>query len=166
MTSEAIKILCVKVGITLAELARRNGLSRQALVQKMQRGTYTPAQLDELAASVGCKYEGKFILPNGDEVLDNRFGNDEMRATNMQYLTDAAIERRIRYRLNRHNMRMHKIDGFNGPVYYFYTIGEDDSVPDDNEGRFFTLMQAAEYCEELEQKEAEWSEEQRARRGW
>ncbi len=68
--SEQIKILCIKLGISVSELARKSGSSPQAFSQKMKREGFTPAELKELAKAAGCKYEGSFILPDGDRVTD------------------------------------------------------------------------------------------------
>ncbi|MBQ4536223.1 MAG: helix-turn-helix transcriptional regulator [Lachnospiraceae bacterium] len=67
-TSEQIKILCIKLGISVAELARLNGSSPQAFSQKMKRESFTPAELKELAAVAGCSFECSFILPNGESI--------------------------------------------------------------------------------------------------
>lgn len=69
-TSEQIKILCVKLGISVSELARLYGSSPQAFSQKMKREGFTPAELKNIATSVNCKYESSFVLPNGDNVTD------------------------------------------------------------------------------------------------
>lgn len=69
-TSEQLKILCVKLDISVSELARRCGTSPQAFSQKMKREGFTPSELKEVAAAVGCKYESSFILPNGDRVTE------------------------------------------------------------------------------------------------
>lgn len=69
-TSEQIKILCVKLNISVSELARRCGASPQAFSQKMKREGFTPAELKAVAAAAGCEYESSFILPNGDKVTD------------------------------------------------------------------------------------------------
>lgn len=66
--SEQIKILCVKLNISVSELARKSGSSPQAFSQKMKREGFTPNELKELAAVAGCEYETSFILPNGDKV--------------------------------------------------------------------------------------------------
>lgn len=68
--SEQIKILCVKLNISMSELARLYGTSPQAFSQKMKRECFTPADLKKVAAAAGCKYEGSFILPDGDKVTD------------------------------------------------------------------------------------------------
>ena len=68
--SEQIKILCVKLNISVSELARLNGASPQSFTQKMKREGFTPAELKKIAEATGCKYEGSFILPDGDKVTD------------------------------------------------------------------------------------------------
>lgn len=67
-TSEQIKILCVKLGISVSELARKNGKSPQAFSQKMKREAFTPSELKLIAKSVGCDYESAFVLPDGEKV--------------------------------------------------------------------------------------------------
>lgn len=70
-TSEQLKILCVKLDISVSELARRCGKTPQAFSQKMKRDGFTPSELSEIAASVNCKYESSFILPSGEKVTDS-----------------------------------------------------------------------------------------------
>ena len=54
--SEQIKILCVKLGISVSELARLYGSSPQAFSQKMKRERFTPDELKKIAAAAGCKF--------------------------------------------------------------------------------------------------------------
>lgn len=68
--SEQIKILCVKLNISVSELARLYGTSPQAFSQKMKREGFTPAELKKVAEVAGCRYEASFILPDGDKVTD------------------------------------------------------------------------------------------------
>ena len=68
-TSEQIKILCVKLNISVSELARMCGSSPQAFTQKMKREKFTPAELKEIANKVNCQFETSFILPNGEKVI-------------------------------------------------------------------------------------------------
>lgn len=68
--SEQIKILCIKLNISVSELARRYGSSPQAFNQKMKREGFTPAELKKVAEATGCKYVSSFVLPNGDTVND------------------------------------------------------------------------------------------------
>ena len=69
-TSEQLKILCVKLGISVSELARRCGSSPQAFSQKMKRESFTPAELKDIAACAGCTYVSTFVLPSGEQVSD------------------------------------------------------------------------------------------------
>ncbi len=69
-TSEQIKILCIKLNISVSELARRYGASPQAFSQKLKREKFTPAELKSIAQSVGCRYETSFILPDGEKVTE------------------------------------------------------------------------------------------------
>lgn len=66
--AEQIKILCVKLNISSSELGRLLGKSPQAFSQKMKRGSFSVDELKEIAEVTGCKYEGSFILPNGETV--------------------------------------------------------------------------------------------------
>ena len=65
---EQIKILCVKVGISISELARRCGKSPQTFSQKMKRKTFTPDDLRKIADATGCTFETAFVLPNGERI--------------------------------------------------------------------------------------------------
>lgn len=66
--SEQIRVLCVRSNISMAELARRIGISPQSLSAKMKRESFTVADLDAIADAVGAKFERKFVLYNGQEV--------------------------------------------------------------------------------------------------
>ena len=52
--SEQVKILCVKLGISVSELARLYGSSPQAFNQKLKREGFTPAELKKVAEAAGC----------------------------------------------------------------------------------------------------------------
>ena len=67
--SEQLKILCVKLGISISELARMAGKSPQAFSQKMKRESFTVDELKQIANAAGCKYEGAFITPTGEKVI-------------------------------------------------------------------------------------------------
>lgn len=66
--SEQIKVLCVRSNISMAELARRIGLSPQSFSAKMKRESFTIAELDVIADAVGASFVRKFVLYNGDEI--------------------------------------------------------------------------------------------------
>lgn len=66
--SEQIRILCVRTNISMAELARRIGLSPQSFSARMKRESFTISELDVIADAVGATFSRKFILYNGEEV--------------------------------------------------------------------------------------------------
>ena len=63
---EQIKKLCVCNNISLSELARRLDKSPQAFSQKLNRGSFSLNDLDEIAMVLGCKIECRFVLMNGE----------------------------------------------------------------------------------------------------
>ena len=66
--AEQIKILCVRCGISEAELARRLGKSPQSLNAKMKRESFTVNDLNEIATVLGVTFIRRFVLDNGEEV--------------------------------------------------------------------------------------------------
>lgn len=66
--SEQIRVLCVRSNISMAELARRLGVSPQSLSAKMKRESFTISELDKIAEAVGASFVRKFVLYNGNEV--------------------------------------------------------------------------------------------------
>ena len=66
-TAELIKILCKQQNISIAELARRIGQSRQNLYKKMQRDTLTIDEIKQIADALGVKFEQSFTLPGGKQ---------------------------------------------------------------------------------------------------
>ena len=66
--SEQIKVLCVRCGVSEAELARRLGKSPQSFNSKMKRESFTIEDLDNIADALGVKFNREFILANGDKV--------------------------------------------------------------------------------------------------
>ena len=66
--TEQIKVLCVRSNISMAELARRIGVSPQSLSAKMKRESFTIADLEDIADAVGAEFIRKFALHSGEEV--------------------------------------------------------------------------------------------------
>ena len=66
--SEQIKVLCVRSNISLAELARRIGVSPQSFNGKMRRESFTIHDLDIIAEAVGVSFVRKFVTINGEEI--------------------------------------------------------------------------------------------------
>lgn len=64
-TSEVIKFLCQGQKMSLSELARRMGQTRQNLSKKLLRETLTVEEINQIAAILGGKFEQLFTLPNG-----------------------------------------------------------------------------------------------------
>jgi transcriptional regulator with XRE-family HTH domain len=66
--NEQIKILCIRNGISLAELSRKMGLTPQSLNGKMKRGKFSVYDLEEMAKALDCRFERYFVLPNGEKI--------------------------------------------------------------------------------------------------
>lgn len=66
--SEEIKVLCARIGISNAELARRLGLSPQSLSAKMKRESFTVSELEKIADATGTNFERHFVLFNGERI--------------------------------------------------------------------------------------------------
>lgn len=65
---EQLKMLCLKSGISLSEMARRLRKTPQAFCQKMKRGKFSIDELAEIALVSGCELKCVFIYPNGEQV--------------------------------------------------------------------------------------------------
>lgn len=70
-TSELVRKLYDEQNISLAELARRTGQSRQNLYQKLKRGKITGEELKTIAEVLGVKFEQSFVLSNGEQYIIN-----------------------------------------------------------------------------------------------
>lgn len=66
--TEEIKVLCVRCGVSEAELARRLGKSPQSFNSKMKRGTFSISDLELIAHVLGVTFNRCFVLENGEEV--------------------------------------------------------------------------------------------------
>ena len=62
-----IRLLCARLNISMAELARRLGSSPQNLNAKMKRESFTVAELDQIADVTSTVFSRNFILPNGEK---------------------------------------------------------------------------------------------------
>ena len=67
-TAEQIKVLCVRMSISLSELARRIGQSPQNFSSKLKRGTITEKDLINIADVCNITYVQSFILPSGEQI--------------------------------------------------------------------------------------------------
>lgn len=67
-TSEQIRVLCVRTGVSLSELARRLNQTPQNFNAKLKRNTITQDELNQIAKALEVKYEQYFVLNNGEIV--------------------------------------------------------------------------------------------------
>ncbi len=65
-TSEQIKVLCVRSGVSLSELARRINQTPQNFNAKLKRNTVTQNELNQIAEALNVTYEQYFVLANGE----------------------------------------------------------------------------------------------------
>lgn len=67
-TSDMIKQLCVKMNISISELARRIGQSPQNFNKKLKRGTVSLEEMMAIAETLDVSYEQAFVFPDGGEI--------------------------------------------------------------------------------------------------
>ena len=67
-TSEQIRVLCVRSGISLSELARRIDQTPQNFNAKLKRNTLTQEELQLIAQVLNARFEQYFLLENGEKV--------------------------------------------------------------------------------------------------
>ena len=65
--SVQIRLLCARLTISMAELARRLGCSPQNLSAKMKRESFTVAELERIADVTSTVFSRQFVLPNGEK---------------------------------------------------------------------------------------------------
>ena len=66
--SEQIRILCARLNISQAEMARRTGKSPQGFCAKMKIESFSVAELEEIADATGITFKHKFVFPDGEEL--------------------------------------------------------------------------------------------------
>ena len=67
-TADLVKKLCAEEGVSLAELARRIGQSRQNFYKKLRRDTRTVSELQQIAEAFHVTFDQSFILPDGEKM--------------------------------------------------------------------------------------------------
>lgn len=66
---EKIKILIDRRGITITELTKRIGTSRQNLTNKFSRNNFSEKELCQIAEALNCEFVGLFKLNDtGEEI--------------------------------------------------------------------------------------------------
>ncbi len=66
--AEQIRVLCARLNISQAELARRTGQSPQGFCAKMKRESFSVAELERIADAAGITFKHKFVFPDGEEL--------------------------------------------------------------------------------------------------
>ena len=66
-TAELIRTICKKQNISLSELSRRIGQTRQNLYKKLLRDTLTMDEVMQIADALDVKFEQSFTLPDGEK---------------------------------------------------------------------------------------------------
>ena len=67
-TSDLIRELCRKKGISISELARRLGQTPQNFTKKLQRETVNTDELIQIGNKLGIKFEQSFTLEDGEKI--------------------------------------------------------------------------------------------------
>lgn len=66
--ADEIRVLCARLNISIAELARRLGCSPQSFSGKMSRKSFTVEELEQIAKVTNTTFQRKFVLYNGEEI--------------------------------------------------------------------------------------------------
>ena len=68
-TSEKIKVVLKRRGLTMGDLAERTGQTRQNLSNKMTRDNFSEKEIIQIANALDCEYEAYFVMRDtGDKV--------------------------------------------------------------------------------------------------
>lgn len=65
-TSEQIRVLCLRQGVSLSKLARKMNQTPQNFSAKLKRNTVTKEEINQIANILGVTYKQYFVLPNGE----------------------------------------------------------------------------------------------------
>ena len=66
--AEQIKILLIKKGMTITDLAKKIGTSTQNLSNKLKRDDFKMSELREIADALEVKFETNFIMEDGTKI--------------------------------------------------------------------------------------------------
>lgn len=68
-TSEKIRIICKKRGITLTELAARLNMSRQNLARILNKKSLNEFEIKQIAAALDCSFDTVFTFNDTGETI-------------------------------------------------------------------------------------------------
>ncbi|TKI53332.1 helix-turn-helix transcriptional regulator [Lysinibacillus mangiferihumi] len=66
--AEQIKILLIKKGLTITDLAKKIGTSTQNLSNKLKRNDFKMSELKEIAEALEVKFEIYFEMEDGTKI--------------------------------------------------------------------------------------------------
>jgi len=66
--SDQIRVLCARLNISQAELARRMGQTPQGFSAKMKRKSFTVSELEKIADATGVQFKRSFAFSSGEEI--------------------------------------------------------------------------------------------------
>lgn len=67
-TSEQIRLVLMKKCVSIGELAKRLGQSRQNFSNKLSRDNFSISELYKIAEVLEIRYESHFIMQDGTEI--------------------------------------------------------------------------------------------------
>lgn len=65
-TSEQIKVLCLRSGISVSELARRLNQTPQNFNAKLKRGSVSPEEIEQICSILDVSHAQYFIMKDGE----------------------------------------------------------------------------------------------------
>jgi hypothetical protein len=66
--TEKIKILLVKKNMKTTNLAQLLNTNPSNIYNKFKRNNFSEKDLERIAAVLGCKFEGSFVMEDGDKI--------------------------------------------------------------------------------------------------
>lgn len=67
--TEKIRVMLVRHGMTIGELAAKTNQSRQNLSNKMARGNFSEKEMRDIAQAFGCEFNPQLIMKDTGETL-------------------------------------------------------------------------------------------------
>lgn len=68
-TSEKIKVILGRRGLSISDLAQKLDTSRQNLTNKFARDNFSEKELREIATALNCKFDALFTLIDTEETI-------------------------------------------------------------------------------------------------
>lgn len=65
---EKIRILLKRKNVTIIELSKRLGTTNQNMANKFKRDNFSINELEPIAKSMNCEFEGYFVDKDGEKI--------------------------------------------------------------------------------------------------